>query len=259
MTALEYVIPHGEFYNCDYDSYCWVEKEDLSLFESNNLLFHSRHDLLKAFTADLNGAYLMDKDTRDKLDAIEITFDEETTDWISRESCPYYRIRGQKITAEQAAEIIDSVNYPPLAYDENSHEKLCLENIEHLVKSDGTVGINSTSTTYPDINTVIQDVLQLKIRFPYLDFVMAISWWDEFSFEVWANGLRENEYINGKLYEYEDFIKCLDLGIWVHDNKIEILNSKHASKKYKEYDKLYSDTDLRKYITGSDGMPLWTP
>ena len=95
---------------------------------------------------------------------------------------------------------------------------------------------------------MIQDVLQLKLRFPYLEFILAVSTWNGHPLEAWESKLFESDFINGELREYENFSTNLQIGIWVHDNKIEILNEHNAGKKYDEYDRLYSDKDLRKYI-----------
>ena len=251
MTALEYVMPQGEFCKCDYEDYCWVEEACLELFKNGSqhdeLLFYSRCELLETFTTDLCGSYLMDMETRNKLNTIELIFDERTMNWDSFIKYPYYRIRGKKVTEEQAAKIIDSIID---TYDEDAEDgnKICFININHPVKTDGTVGENRTTTKWPNINEMLQDVLQLKLHFSYLDFVLAISSWNGMPNEAWKNDLFESEFINGELCEYENFSKNLQLGIWVHDNKIEILNSENAEKKYDEYDELYSDKDLRKYI-----------
>lgn len=251
MTALEYVMPPSEFCKYDYDDYCWVDEAYMESFKNenhcNNFLFYSRCELFRQFNTDSYGSYLMDKKTRDKLNALEIRFDKETVDWESIARRPYYRIRGKKITEEQAAEIIDSILE---LHDEENENKICLINMHHPIKSDGTVGENSVASKYPNINEMLQDVLQMKLRFPYLDFTMAISWWDELPPEAWENDFREYRYIDGKLSEYENFSKNLEIGIWVHDNKIEILNEGNAEKKYNEYDRLYSDKDLSKYILG---------
>lgn len=251
MTALEYVMPQGEFCKYDYEEYCWIEEACLEAFKNvnhrNSLLFHSRCDLFEKFTTNLCGSYLMDKETRDRLNALEIRFDKETMDWESFVRRPYYRIRGKKITEEQAAEIIENI-WNPCYDDYDDENKIALINMNNPVKPDGTAGENRTTSKWPDINEMIQDALQLKLRFPYLDFIMAISWWNELPNEAWENDLFESEFINGRLYEYEHFSENLEIGIWVHDSKIEILDKSSAEKKYNEYDRLYSDKDLRKYI-----------
>ena len=38
-----------------------------------------------------------------------------------------------------------------------------------------------------------------------------------------------------------------EIGFWVHDNTIEVLNRKNAVKKYKEYEKKYSVKDQDYY------------
>lgn len=256
MTALEYVMPQGEYCKYDCEEYCWIDEACLELFKNNDDprksgLFYSRCEIFRTFVTNMYGSCLMYNKTRDKLSALEISFDKETMDWESWVQYPYYRIRGKKITEEQAAEIIESIGNPDYDRDYYGYEetnKISLIHMNNPIKLDGTVGENKTTYKWPDVNEIILDALQLKLRFPYLDFIMAISRWNEIPFEVWENDIREYTYINGKLHEYENFSKNLQIGIWVHDNKIEILSEDNAERKYDEYDRLYGDEDLRKYI-----------
>jgi hypothetical protein len=38
-----------------------------------------------------------------------------------------------------------------------------------------------------------------------------------------------------------------DMGVWLHENKIEFLNAKHAMEKYKQYKELYEEEDKSIY------------
>ena len=213
-------------------------------------MFHSRCDLLEEFTTEFQDSYFMEKEIRDKLEAIEMCFEGDTMYWDSFTRRPYYRMRGKKVTEEQAAQIIESINR---IVNERGEKEYYLINLERPVSPAGTVGVNDIMSKYPNNNEIIQDVLNLILRFPFLDFMAAVSDWDEIPPGSWKNDFHEYEYIGETLYEYKDFSENLELGIWVHDNKIEFLNENNAKKKYNEYDKLYSDQDLHKYII----FPSW--
>ena len=47
--------------------------------------------------------------------------------------------------------------------------------------------------------------------------------------------------------EYENFEKNIEIGIWIHDNKIEILNSMNASSKYMEYAEADTYEDKKRF------------
>lgn len=250
MTALEYIFPDSKLCQYDYEDYCWIEDAYLSLFKNSSLrydsIFNSRCNLLREFTTDLSGSYLMDKETRDKLEAIEISFEGDTMNWDSCTRRPYYRMRGKKVTEEQATQIINSIN--ELVDEEKGTHKYYLINIDYPVRPDGTVGINHITSKYPNINEMVQDILNLKLRFPYLDFIVAISWWNEIPPKSYDNDFREYECVDEEFREYANFSDNLEIGIWVHGNKIDFLKRDNAKKIYNKYDSLYSDKDLRKYI-----------
>ena len=71
------------------------------------------------------------------------------------------------------------------------------------------------------IELVTEWFYKLK-SFPYLDLVIGITNWDEISWD-----------------EDDTFEKAIQMGIYVHDKCIELLNKQNAWAKYQEYDEKY--------------------
>lgn len=167
---------------------------------------------------------------------------------------PYYRMRGKPVTQEQAFEIIrrtDSFFYSVDAVCRHDDYIGCLNFNNWLISknhfpkgygwihADGTVGANGITSKYPTLDEFASELSTLICSFPFLDFVVALTDWNEIPPEAWdliidgGQDIFEREEYDG------DFYKAVVMGIHVHDKAIEFLGAKDAVAKYKEYASLY--------------------
>ena len=162
---------------------------------------------------------------------------------------PYYRMRGKPVTDLQASEIIGKINnlinfsnYSPPGHG--------------WIHTDGTVGINSITFKLPNAEEFIEEWSDFIKMFPYLDLVIAITWWDEISptehdiQDEWFD--IENSFGIFDDFEKEDyddeFYDAIEIGIYVHDNTVELMSPERTREKYREYVELYEDENRDKYL-----------
>ena len=189
---------------------------------------------------------------------------------------PYYRMRGKLVDKETAFKIIAETD---CKY--NTHLS-CFDSsktnddiINKWVRKngiggfqpfgwchpDGTIGCNWHTTKYPDYNEVLNEVINIKLDFPFLEFMVAFSFWNcEAPYvgetmckirESYADEDEGDEVAEQYLYkeDYPDFADNIELLIYVHDKVFEVYYGKEeTSKKYKELiPKLQDKPDL-KYV-----------
>lgn len=195
----------------------------------------------------------------------DLIIDKEVENYRSDTRRPYFRLRGRKVTEQQAFEIIGRT-------DEFFHLELESEKSIHLqhipnwwfsrnhhpthygwCHPSGIVGCNGITATWPDLDELLGDIVELKYAFPYLDFVMAITDWDEVSPEKYLleekagysiEALRKLNYM-----EFEGFLDHVKIGIWIHDNAIEFMEPGRARAKFEEYEAKYSEPNKDIYIS----------
>ena len=180
------------------------------------------------------------------MNTLEIIEDPEVKGYESIPKYPYYRLRGKPVTPEQALDIIrrtDSI------FSYAAGEAMGPDYIGNLnfinfwlqtkndtstpygwVHPDGTIGLNTNTTKYPDWAEFLYEILGLKMAFPYLDFVIAITDWNCSPNYVWeqsSSGVDLHEKVDS---DYPDFLEHVDYGIWVHDNKIEFMEPRRAKQ-----------------------------
>ena len=191
-------------------------------------------------------------------DDIEIIIDKGMDDYDTCVRRPYYRLRGKPVTEEQAFEIIRrtddifdwDIELPACSdYIGTYHLRNFWFNRNHYpsdygwIHRDGTLGGNGITDKYPEFDELIFEMLDLIQAFPYLDFVLAITNWNEMPHEVWehiSDEFKNEEYNRKHMFEeFEGFYDDLDIGFWVHDNTIEVLEPKRAAEKFKEYEEKY--------------------
>ena len=107
------------------------------------------------------------------------------------------------------------------------------------IHTDGFVGVNDITFKYPEDNEFIAEWVKYLAEFPFLDIMIAITYWDENPLKEW-----ENCWDAGDKYD-KSFLRAITLGIYVHDNKVELLNSTDARARYIEYDVLYGSQKTR--------------
>lgn len=170
---------------------------------------------------------------------------------------PYYRMRGRPVTQEQAFDIIRRTDHfvggiseickhddfvGCLNFDNWILQKNHYPRGHGWIHTDGTVGANAITQTFPSVDEFIMEWLYKLIKFPYLDLVIAVTWWNEVSPATydydWIDPFRR-----GRLWErpeYDaDFYEAVVLGIHVHDKTVEILSAVEAVKVYRKYADLY--------------------
>lgn len=209
-SLFEYIEfePYHNFINNYFDA--------AGAFDENNTTNHASEEVIKFLTQT------------------QVIIDDKVKHFESFTKYPYYRMRGKQVTSK---EVIN--NYNKAA--EGLHiKKVWLDN--HT----GILGVNSTTFKYPTEIELLQDMLNyITIG---LDFVIAITNWDNvpdyvrknFDFSVWG----EQNFNN----EYQGFLKHIKLGIWLHGNTIEFMEPSRAREKYQEYDQKYSVQDKKIYI-----------
>ena len=186
---------------------------------------------------------------------------------------PYFRMRGRPVTEEQAFDIIrrtdnffrnDMFQYN---LEDLVGDRFILDNVWYSlnfyphprgwVRPDGIVGMNDVTGKYPMEEEFLASILPLKEVFTYLDLMIAVTDWDEIPYYLWDLMKKSNEVENYDLHkkyhdeferlqtseDYPDFPDHIVYGIWVHDDKVELMAPARAREKYLEYNRLYSGAD----------------
>lgn len=189
---------------------------------------------------------------------MEIIIDDELRDWGSGQRRPYYRLRGKRITEEQAFDIISKTDDEVLFDFRNEYNNIDKVNLLHFrnfwitrshypsymgwVQPNGIVGGNGITDKYPEMQELLEDIINIKINFPYLEFMVAITFWDEIPDYEWEKDWEDRaSEPNKKLDDYKDFYEAIDIVFHVYENKIEVLNEGIGAERYKEKIKEYED------------------
>lgn len=204
---------------------------------------------------DMND-YFIPKEVYEKYSAIEIVITgDDSVKYIENVRRPYYRMRGMPVTKDQAFDIIrrtdnffssyiDSIKYcDNFIGCINFDNWLIMKNHSPKgygwIHADGTVGGNAITQKYPTITEFVFEWFHLLLAFPYLDLVVAVTYWDEIPPEIMGDD-NERYLFHTAAYD-EKFCEAVEVGIYVHDKTIEILDKHDTLVKYKEYDKLYGN------------------
>ena len=209
--------------------------------------------------------YFTDKEKRDMANKkydndICVRYADDFNGWSSTARRPYFRLRGKSVTKEQAFDIIRRTDRTFEGLVDKNCDYIYLQDyvdVYHLqnrwwidnisprfmswCKPDGTIGYNDIMGKYPDLEEPLVDLFNLLKAFPYLDFVWAITCWDELPLDVWER-FRNDKQSAVKSYKsenYEGFEESIDILFWVHDKKVEILQGQGAINKYCEYNSKY--------------------
>lgn len=260
------------------------------LYEKHSDL--SIYDLKPLLPGVLNGEYIRQEKTT--IDGVEVILDGWTRTWKSDVKYPYYRMRGKRVTEEQAFEVIrrcdDFFSGHPLSFHNKYPECINLFhfyiewfNLQHCsggfgwMRPNGIVGLNHNTSRWPETDELLETWTELAKNFPFLDLVIAITKWeswcrernhepDEIIRRYTAIKKAKNEEI-GNIDENDiDFIdlerddsireskddtfqNAIDIGVWVHDGILEIMEPNRTYEKYLEYERLYEEPDTRIYMT----------
>ncbi|MBP0964306.1 MAG: hypothetical protein J5999_03320 [Oscillospiraceae bacterium] len=270
MTAFDYIADSVK------DSFVGEEYPDVYMLSGRKIFNMEspkdsyKYDLVNCFFKEGvyndkagNECYIVSKEYMEKLKSIEVTFDEGTEDYDTNTRRPYYQLRGKRVSEEQALEFIrrtDMAFCDPMRPEEewsfyqiSMYSDLFTNFFSNgPVHPNGVVGMNGVMSKYPNIYELFAEFVSMAAEFPFLELIIGITWWDETPPE-------EFEKIFTSGYEapasFPNFTKNLDIGVWVHDSKVEFLSPENAAKKYKEYDKLYGEADGSVYCQKRSGSP----
>lgn len=193
-------------------------------------------------------------------DPVKIYIDEKFAPYDMLEGRrPYYRLRGKPVSPEEAVRIIAKtddlfsygsglkggigspflrISYFPRAHTYNEHHGWAHPN--------GMIAQNSCSgIKLPTLDEILETLADITVGFPCLNMIIAVSIWSEISPAQWDMPFDSEEY---KYYDDADFTKSIEMGIWIHDRKIEVVRPKLATELYEEYDRLYDGTDKRRFF-----------
>ena len=208
------------------------------------------------------------KDMTDYFEQTELLIDEDAYEYSDNVRKPYYRIRGESISAEQAFDIIrKDDNFITINNDGSRYGdvfKLRLLGTGTFsngssgsfgffpwnfgwVRPDGMVGINDfTLEKYPGWSSFLEECIFHKKRYPFLNLIIGVTDWDELPDYMWEKLGELSEDLNDRLYP--DFKEHLAFGICIHDNVIEVIGKKNIRKRYEEYEARY-EKDPYLYMT----------
>lgn len=181
---------------------------------------------------------------------------------------PYYRIRGPRVTEDQAFEIIrrtdsyfncckDSPKYEEAGhiYTQHISNNWFTENNscspEGWCHPNGIIGCNSHSGKYPELDEYLWDLTGIAKAFPFLDMIMAVTDWNEIPPYAWdiLCGDDEDSTSDAFYMDYPDFIENIQIGFWLHNGQLEILNPTRAQQVYREYEAKYSESNKNIYVS----------
>ena len=230
MTIFEYlygdVYYTDEYGNAYFDSCVDIDYELDEIPEIVNLGDHT---------------YFMAKEDLDLYNQYDIRVDgvsEDDLRFLHYTRRPYYQMRGRSVSREQAFDIIrrtdNFFNWDMETIGNRKEFVRCINFDNWLIMknhypkgygwihADGTVGANAITQKWPTMIELVTEWFYKLKSFPYLDLVIGITNWDEISWD-----------------EDDTFEKAIQMGIYVHDKCIELLNKQNAWAKYQEYDEKY--------------------
>ena len=192
----------------------------------------------------------------------KVIVDKEVEGFDSYVRRPYYRMRGKSVTPEQAFEIIcrtdsffwdiERIACCPQRYIGSCNFNNWLIECNHYpfgygwIHTDGTVGGNAITQKYPTAEEFIGEWSENLKAFPYLDLVIAVTEWNEIPDDVWDADDDQRRDFEAAEYD-EEFLDAIMVGIYVHNNTVEIMSPERTREKYKEYAALYEDPNRDKY------------
>lgn len=222
------------------------------------------YDLISSFEKNHvgYGNYYFTKEEYEQICEYEIMLPEN---WEGYKACvkyPYYRMRGKPVSKKQALDIIrrtdrgmdrirkvkshedfiQSINFDNCLFE----NWLMNHGSSHgWIHPDGTVGINSDTARWPKEMEFVCEWFNYLKALPYLDVVIAVTCWNNHNPRCDYEELKR-DYTETAIFD-EEFYDAVDVGIYVHDKTIQILDKKEAVEKYKEYCRLY-EKDRYRYM-----------
>ena len=188
--------------------------------------------------------------------------------FVDMEKHPYFRMRGKRVTKEQAFDIIsrESENKrnhfikraeniieesPALQFTEiKLHYASGLSWIQSWIDPEGAVGeTNYCAWKYPDGLRLIEEHMLNAKRYPYLKYVIV--------YNIHDARMREDLYDADVIFHDIDdsiFWGGFEYALWVHDGGVERVDRDKAKELYEEYqseypcEEMFMRNDWNKYI-----------
>ncbi|MGP1404303.1 MAG: hypothetical protein ACTTKY_09125, partial [Catonella sp.] len=185
-------------------------------------------------------------------------------EWIEKDNCihmernPYFRMRGKRVTKEQAFDIISRESEhkrdfmiertekiieerPALQFGEiRLHYTHGLDQIQSWIDPDGAVGENNyCAWKYPEGLKLIEEHMLNAKRYPYLKYVIIYTIYDARMQDDLYNAY-------GIFYDIEDrmFWGGFEYALWVHDGGVERVDKDKAKELYEEYQSEYPCNEM---------------
>ena len=173
--------------------------------------------------------------------------------FVDMEKHPYFRMRGKRVTKEQAFDIIsrESENKrnhfikraeniieesPAIQFTEiKLHHTSRFDWIRSWIDPDGAVGeTNYCAWKYPDGLRLMEEHMLNAKRYPFLKYVIVYTMHDAVSRE-------DLYYEDGIFHDIEDriFWGGFEYALWVHDGGVERVDRDKAKELYEEYQSEY--------------------
>ncbi len=221
------------------DIYCWTCRfEDKADEENEFIMSEIGSELMRRFRLEIDPEVAgMDFDVRR----------------------PYFRMRGRPVTEAQAFELIRRTDFslPSDVRRVDRVEHLCvticndwystMSFVGGWVRPNGVLGQNGcTAEKYPLESEFVRSTLPLKLAFPYLDLVIAVTDWNEGPKYAWETYFNDDSPSDSDVFareKYPDFLEHIVYGIWLHDDAMELMSPARATEKYLEYNRLYGGRD----------------
>ena len=188
--------------------------------------------------------------------------------FVDMEKHPYFRMRGKRVTKEQAFDIIsresvDKRNHfikraeniieesHALQFTEiKLHHTSRFDWIRSWIDPDGAVGeTNYCAWKYPDGLRLMEEHMLNAKRYPFLKYVIVYTMHDA--------RMREDLYdVDGIFHDIDDtvFWGGFEYALWVHDGGVERVDRDKAKELYEEYqseypcEEMFMRDDWNKYI-----------
>lgn len=167
---------------------------------------------------------------------------------------PYYQMRGRRVTKEQAFDIIvhesKEVSFKYREVKNNNpammntyvrlHKLRCYSWIQSFIDPEGGVGLNGFTYKYPEKYEFIEEHMLLASRYPYLEYVVIYTYYNEMSGEEY-DVFFDFDCSWPILFttRYEAVEKGFEYAIWVHDGGVEVVDKEKAFHLRNQYQAEY--------------------
>lgn len=162
---------------------------------------------------------------------------------------PYYHLIGRPITPEQAKQIFAICDtgvekYPLNHFDTQIYNALsnfyttifATDTVRRSwVHPNGDIWLEYHCTKYTSLEEIVVDWMVLLARFPFLDIMIAVTWWDELSPEktkLLCDDKKHVSYEEVLSLEDKGFLEAIVWGIRIKDAVVRVMPKEEAAEEY---------------------------